>query len=90
MATGQARLDAIDQQIQGLNDNLAARRLLSAGPHVRQTWEAADIEWRRRVLGLLVEKVVINPSDISGMTKEQRFMGKWTFKPEDVEVIWRA
>jgi hypothetical protein len=34
--------------------------------------------------------VVIKPSDITGMTKAQRFMGTWVFKPEDVEIRWLA
>jgi uncharacterized coiled-coil protein SlyX len=89
MQTAEAKLEAIDQEIATLNGHLAARRLLHAGPRVREVWEASNIEWRRRVLALLVEKVVIQPSNTTGMTKAQRWHG-WVFKPQDVEVVWTA
>jgi hypothetical protein len=57
---------------------------------VREAWDSSDLEWRRRIVGLLIERVVIKPSDITGMTKAQRFMGTWVFKPEDVEIRWLA
>jgi hypothetical protein len=87
MTTARAKLESIDKELQTLQASTAARRLLSAGPAVREAWDSSDIEWRRRIIGLLIEKVVIHPSDITGMTKAQRWNG-WVFKPEDVEIRW--
>jgi site-specific DNA recombinase len=89
ITTARAKLEAIDKEMQTLQTSTAARRLLSAGPKVREAWDSSDIEWRRRIVGLLVEKVVIHPSDITGMTKAQRWNG-WVFKPQDVEIRWSA
>ncbi|MGY1607665.1 hypothetical protein [Geodermatophilus sp. SYSU D00700] len=89
MDTADARLAAIDREIGTLNGLLAARQLLYAGPRVREVWEASDLEWKRRVLTLLIKKIVICPSDITGMTKAERWHG-WVFKPEDIAVEWSA
>jgi DNA invertase Pin-like site-specific DNA recombinase len=63
---------------------------LPVGDIAREAWEAADLKWRRQVVDLLIERVVINPSNTSGMKKTDYFMGQMRFKPEDVEVRWRV
>jgi hypothetical protein len=76
MTTTQARLEAIDQELHQIQSSAAARRLLSAGQKVREVWESSSIAWRRRFVALLIEKVVINPSDTTGIAKAQRFAGR--------------
>ena len=90
MATARARLDSLDAEVQALNGQLPAQRLLHASPRFREGWKEADISWRRRGIALLIKKAVITPATRRGMTKAQRFAGRRVFRPEDVEIRWTA
>jgi hypothetical protein len=86
--TAQAELRRLDREIEASYGKRLGSNLIPVGSRVRDAWEAGDSGWRRRLLALLVDKVVINPSDVTGMAKAQRWHG-WVFKPEDIEVAWR-
>jgi hypothetical protein len=48
---------------------------------VRRVWNSSHIDERRRVISRLIQKVVIHPSDITGMIKADRVMGESVFSP---------
>jgi hypothetical protein len=62
-----SRFDTVDTDVHAIQRIAAARCLLSAAPKVREVRECGDIEWRRRAVGLLIDKVVIHPTDTTGM-----------------------
>jgi DNA invertase Pin-like site-specific DNA recombinase len=50
------------------------------GAAVREAWEAGDLEWRRALLAVVVDRVVLHPC----------VRGRPTFDPTKVEIVWRA
>ncbi len=56
------------------------RELAEGGVSVRDAWEAGDVEWRRQLLGTLIDRVAIGPGAA----------GASRFDPARVEVVWRA
>jgi site-specific DNA recombinase len=62
---------------------LESRRALvaiPAGRTVRQAWAAGSLDWRRALIGAVVEHVVIHPGR----------PGAAHFDPSKIEVVWRA
>lgn len=90
LSAAQDALRAAESRLEALTRARAGANIIPAGETVRAAWERSDLQWRRQLLGLLVEKVVIHPSNIHGMTKAQRWQGKWVFRPEHVEIVWRV
>lgn len=74
-----------------LHRELAQRTNLhiNAGETVREWFEKATIENRRQLVALLVEKIVVKPSDTDRIKKADYWRG-YRFRPEDVEVHWLA
>jgi DNA invertase Pin-like site-specific DNA recombinase len=67
---------------------VSSRRLLGSipvGATIRDAWAAADLQWRRNFLKLLVKKVVLLPS----VGRRPRFE-KWQFDPSRVRIVWCA
>jgi site-specific DNA recombinase len=55
------------------------------GASMREVWENADLDFRRDLIRLVVEKVVVLP----GRTY-QRWQGKYRFDPSLVQIHWKA
>jgi hypothetical protein len=55
------------------------------GANIREVWEEADLDFRRDLIRLVVEKVVVKP----GRTY-QRWRGKYRFDPRLVEIHWKV
>lgn len=85
-ATAQARLDQLDKAIAKLTSRRTIAHL-PTGQTVRQAWEAGDLEWRRQLLDVLIEKVLIYPREKGD--QKVRYAG-FIFNPERVEIRWRA
>ncbi|WP_205754162.1 MULTISPECIES: recombinase family protein [Arthrobacter] len=85
-ATAQARLDQLDKDIAKLTSRRTIAHL-PAGLTVRQAWEAGDLEWRRQLLDVLIERVLIYPREKGD--QKVRYAG-FIFNPERVEIRWRA
>jgi site-specific DNA recombinase len=81
-----------------IEDNMEARRRKMAtmqsgralariplGANIREVWEEADLDFRRDLIRLVVEKVVVQP----GRTY-QRWQGKYRFDPSLVQIHWKA
>jgi site-specific DNA recombinase len=82
-------------------DKLSSGRALAAlpvGQSIRQAWQAADLDWRRSLVSLVVERVVIYPgrpgprrwpADDDAELLE-RVGRQWCFDDTKVEIIWRV
>jgi hypothetical protein len=57
---------------------------------IREAWEAADLNWRRSLISLLVEKVVVMPSRPGSRRWKAPDGREWAFEPEKVLIHWRA
>ncbi len=55
------------------------------GASMREVWESADLDFRRDLIRLVVEKVVVLP----GRTY-QRWRGKYRFDPSLVQIHWKV
>jgi site-specific DNA recombinase len=66
---------------------------------IRETWNANGLDWRRKFLSLLVERVIVHPgrpgvrpwpakdSDLWHRSHPER---QWNFDPSKVEIVWKA
>jgi site-specific DNA recombinase len=62
-----------------------ALSMIEAGQTVKDAWEQEGLEWRRNLISLLVEKVVVHP----GYPGRSRWRG-FVFDPSKVEIVWRV
>jgi len=62
-----------------------ALSVIEAGQTVKDAWKQEGLEWRRNLLSLLVEKVVVHP----GYPGRSRWRG-FVFDPSKVEIVWRV
>ena len=82
----QDRLEALSREL----DQKTSRNtigLIPAGQSVQTAWDKADLEWRRQLLDVLVEKVLIYPKQKGDGKARYK---QWIFNPERVEIIWKA
>jgi site-specific DNA recombinase len=82
-AAAEAELEKLQGQRSRLR-SVSAARLLPAGGQVREAWENAGLEWRRSVIQLVVERIVVHPSKSTAP-----LWNGYRFRPEDIEIIWR-
>lgn len=63
---------------------------IPAGKSLREAWDGADTNWRRALVGLVVEKVIVLP----GRPGEHRWKAKdgrsWFFQPDHVRIVWKT
>jgi site-specific DNA recombinase len=82
--TVEAEIDKVQAELA----TIQPRQVLSAletGQAVREAWERESIAWRRNLIGLLVEKIVVYP----GMPGRSRWKG-FVFDPSKVKVVWKV
>jgi site-specific DNA recombinase len=60
-----------------------------AGQTIREAWEAASLDWRRELVGLLVERVTLHPGR-TGACRWSYGGRTWQFDPRKVEIAWRV
>ena len=81
---------AIERQIEQVQAQLAALQsqraleLIPAGQTIREAWEKGSLGWRRMVLALLLERVVIKPA----LPTYVQYHG-YRFSPESVAINWK-
>jgi site-specific DNA recombinase len=61
-----------------------AFELIPAGQTVKEAWEKGSLSWRRTILSLLIDRVVIKPT-----TSYYSFYHGYRFSPESVEILWK-
>jgi site-specific DNA recombinase len=57
---------------------------LAPGESIRDAWDNHDLYWRRSLIAMLIEKVIIHKSRPGTMT-----WNGWRFDPSKVEIVWR-
>lgn len=81
-------------------DKLSSGRALAAlpvGRSIREAWAAADLEWRRSLVRLVVERIVLQPGrpgarrwPADGSDLAERVGRQWHFDPGKVEIHWKV
>jgi site-specific DNA recombinase len=61
---------------------------INVGERLADAWERNNLDWRRQLLGLVIERVIVHPSD-AHMKNSERYHG-FRFRPADVEIRWRV
>ena len=79
-STLEGRVEAARRELARTTGRHTLDRLPSGGQAVAEAWAAADLDWRRAVLGAVVERVVLQPAR----------RGVNRFDPKKVEVLWRV
>ena len=83
-------LDAADNAIALTQAELAkarsgeGSRVIPSDKSIRDLWPDASLDWRREVIKLVVEKVIIKPGHPGSKMYKQ-----WRFNPDHVEIVWR-
>lgn len=78
--------EAVERELASLYSSQQAAAILDAGTTLRQAWDQQSIGWQRKLLGMVVERIVVNPS-----TKRTPYYidGKlFKFSPDDVDISW--
>ena len=81
-------LDDLNRQIDSASMRTAVSGL-PVGESARAAWDSSDLAWKRNVLGLMIERVTIDPSNVSSLKANELYKGRWRFRPEVVEISWR-
>jgi hypothetical protein len=83
-----AARSGLEERIASTRGRLARRSttrfladLLSGGEAVRAAWEAHQVDWRRRLVAVVLEAVIIGP---------ETMRGRHTLDPSRVQLIWRV
>ena len=82
--TVEAEIDKVQEELSAVQP----RQVFSAfeaGEAVKDAWDREGIEWRRNLIGLLVEKIVVRP----GYPGRSRWRG-FVFDPSNIEIRWRV
>jgi DNA invertase Pin-like site-specific DNA recombinase len=62
---------------------------ISLATTLEKAWETHGLEWRRQLLNLLIEKIVVHPRPKTPGYRTPTYE-TWRFDPGLIEVIWRA
>jgi site-specific DNA recombinase len=86
-ARATASLQRVSDQIMALHQSDSLSALLSAGESVRSRWEVESDGWRRQLIDLLIEKIVVKPS----LKKPRYYIDgqRYYFDTESIDVGWR-
>lgn len=78
----------VDGQISAFYQDEALDGLLGAAESVRDRWMSEDNAWRRQVIGLLIDRVVVRVGK-----RKPYYMAdgvRYRFDPELVDVVWKV
>ena len=74
------RIDATRRALARRDGSSTLQALPSGSGALRDAWDAGDVQWRRRLLGAVLERVVLHPA----------VRGRNTFDPDRLEYRWRV
>jgi site-specific DNA recombinase len=60
-----------------------------AGQTIADAWDAADLDWRRILISLLIQKIIIHRGH-PGVRPWKTENGTWNFDPSKVEIVWKG
>jgi site-specific DNA recombinase len=87
---------AAEEALEGIKRKLARQEhnnvlaSIPAGKSLRDAWKSADTDWRRTLVALVVERVVILPGRPGEHRWKARDGRQWYFQPEHVRIVWRV
>ena len=86
-----AKLDEINEEIDQVSRSHQANALLPLEGTIKQAWLATDsLQWKQSILGLVIEKIVIQPGGGKPFYDCQQSEGRFRFDPARVEIVWKA
>jgi site-specific DNA recombinase len=74
------RVDEVSAQVAEQSGARVMRQLPTGDGALRAAWDEGDLAWRRELIGLVVERVVLHPAR----------RGFNQFDPSKIEVVWKA
>src|SRR5215203_3703878 len=86
--TATAHLDGLARAI----DRAAANSPLqgiSLATTLQESWETHGLEWRRQLLNILIDKIVVHPRPKTADYRTPRYE-RWIFDQSLIEIRWRA
>ncbi len=64
---------------------------LAPGQSMRDAWDKHDLYWRRSLIAMLIEKIIIHKSRPGATTWQPEGSDRaWRFDPSKVEIVWRG
>jgi hypothetical protein len=100
LAQAKEIVEAAMERTKARMDKLASGRALASVPlgrSLREVWASADLDWRRQLITLVVNKVIVYPGhpgahrwpeDDDPLAK--RLGRQWHFDPTKVEIRWKV
>jgi len=90
-AQANAKLDEINQEIDQVNRSSQVSALLPLDQTIKQAWFATEsLQWKQGILGLVIEKIVIQPGGGKPFYECKRYEGRFRFDPDRVDIKWKA
>jgi DNA invertase Pin-like site-specific DNA recombinase len=86
-ARAQQSLDEVAAQIKHRHQSQVVRDL-EAGESVRERWLAESDGWRRQLIGMMIERIVVNVGKTKPLYQADDRVFK--FDPELIDVMWHA
>lgn len=105
LAQAKAIVEAAMASLRGRMNKLQSGRALAAipvGRSLREAWQTADVDWRRQLVALVVDKVILHPGRPGGRSwpdperdeweaeLAERIDRQWRFDPAAVEIRWKV
>lgn len=84
-----------DAALKAINDQIASeysRAITSTvdlNGDLEAAWENGSLDWKRDLIALLIEKIVVYPMPRDTGYKRPMFAGRWRFDPDLVKIGWR-
>jgi DNA invertase Pin-like site-specific DNA recombinase len=83
-SSGEATLQKAEHDVEKFSSRRAVVGL-PIGQTIRQAWDAnTDLGWRRKIIGLVVDKIIVHPGGGKPMYKD-----RWKFDPNQIEILWK-
>ncbi len=63
---------------------------LAPGESIRDAWNKHDLHWRRSLIAMLIEKIILHKSKSRSAIWQPKGSDRaWRFDPSKVEIVWR-
>jgi site-specific DNA recombinase len=83
-ATIMGEIGRVESELAGLTTN-RAKALLPRDQPLRTAWQEATVDWKRDVIQLIVDKVIVHPGHPGS-----RLWNGHRFDPDLIEIRWKA
>lgn len=83
-AASETALADLRAEVSGLQGQQMLAQM-SPGQTIREAWETAGLGWRRSLIQLIVDRVVVHP----GLSGSKKWQG-YRFNPDNIEIVWKV